>query len=506
MNGDAVLRGVITGSGFVALTINGTTITGTEGITTGTTTVATFTDPNPNASASDFTATIDWGDGTSTTGTVVAQSTGGFAVDGVHVYADEGKYTVGVTIKDIGGAIASTTSTATVADASLTAAAVSVTGSEGLPIASAAVATFTDANPNATASDFTATINWGDGTSTTGTVVAQNGGGFAVDGTHTYADEGKYTVTTSIKDVGGSTASVTSEASIADAALSALAVGGQPESLFQSVPDLFFTPPNSDFVDDVAGNQQMFDTFKLGSDSLVTSITFDVSNLTQAFPNWQSEPLTLAIYNIAPGGRPGTELYSATFTPNVDAHINLNLGFATALVTYDSHLALNPGTYLITYYNQDGLGAIGFVNGGSDQAFAEHLSTGTISPVGESLGIRLNGDVIAPGTTIRGIEGTAISGATVATFTDANPNATASDFTATIDWGDGTSTIGTVVAQSDGSFAVDGTHTYADEGKYALSTTIKDVGGSTTSATSSATVADASLTATSVNITGTEGS
>src|SRR5580704_14776217 len=142
MNGDAVLRGVITGSGFVALTINGTTITGTEGITTGTTTVATFTDPNPNASASDFTATIDWGDGTSTTGTVVAQSTGGFAVDGVHVYADEGKYTVGVTIKDIGGAIAITTSTATVADASLTASAVSVTGSEGLPIASAAVATF----------------------------------------------------------------------------------------------------------------------------------------------------------------------------------------------------------------------------------------------------------------------------------------------------------------------------------------------------------------------------
>jgi hypothetical protein len=342
-------------------------------------------------------------------------------------------------------------------------------------------------------------------TSTTGTVVAQSGGGFAVDGEHTYADEGNYTVSTTIKDVGGSTASASGTASVADAALSVVSVGGQPQTLFQSVPDLFSTPPNSDFVDDVAGNQQMFDTFTLGNDSSVTSITFDVSNLAQFFPNWSSEPLTLAIYNIAPGGGPGTKLFSATFTPDADAHINFNLSFATALVNYDAHLALNPGTYLITYYNQDGLGAMGFVNGGSDQAFAEHLSTGTISQVGESLGFSLNGEVIAAGPTVSGTEGKAINGATVATFTDANPNATASDFNATIDWGDGTSTSGTVVAQSGGSFAVDGTHTYAEEGKYAVGVTINDIGGSTTSATSNANIADAPLTATGLSITGTEG-
>ena len=286
---------------------------------------------------------------------------------------------------------------------------VSISGTEGSTIGTIPVATFTDANPNATASDFSATINWGDGTTTTGAVVAQNGGGFAVDGAHTYSDEGKYTVSTTIKDVGGSTASASGTASVADAALSAVSVGGQPQTLFQSVPDLFSTPPNSDFVDDVAGNQQMFDTFMLGNDSSVTSITFDVSNLTQFFPNWTSEPLTLAIYNIAPGGGPGTKLFSATFTPDADAHINFNLSFATALVTYDAHLALNPGTYLITYYNQDGLGAMDFVNGGSDQAFAEHLSTGTISPVNESLGFSLNGEVVTTGATISGTEGTAIA-------------------------------------------------------------------------------------------------
>ena len=42
------------------------------------------------------------------------------------------------------------------------------------------VATFTDANPLTTADEFTATINWGDGTSSSGTVVADDGGGFDV--------------------------------------------------------------------------------------------------------------------------------------------------------------------------------------------------------------------------------------------------------------------------------------------------------------------------------------
>ena len=153
----------ITGSGFVALTINGTTVTGIEGATTGTIPVATFTDANPNAAASDFTATINWGDGSSTAGTIVAQSGGGFAVDGTHTYADEGKYTVSVTITDVGGNTASTTSNANIADAALTASGTTVSGTEGLAISGAKVATFTDANPNAAASDFTATINWGDG-------------------------------------------------------------------------------------------------------------------------------------------------------------------------------------------------------------------------------------------------------------------------------------------------------------------------------------------------------
>jgi hypothetical protein len=221
-------------------------------------------------------------------------------------------------------------------------------------------------------------------------------------------------------------------------------------TLFQSVPDLLFTPPNSTFIDDLAGDQLMFDTFTLGSKSLVTSITFDVSNQAIFFPNWLSEPLTLAVYNVGLGGAPGTEVFSATFTPdaNVNDQINFNLSFATALVTYDTQLALNPGTYLITYYNQDGLGAMGFVNGGSDQAFAEHPSTGTISPVGESLGFNLSGDVITPVSWGLGVSGD------FATASNWNPAAVPGPANDAIIGAKGTYTVTSSIAESVNSLAI----------------------------------------------------
>jgi hypothetical protein len=72
---------------------------------------------------------------------------------------------------------------------------------------SGVVASFTDANPFATVADFTATINWDDLTlPSSGTVTANAIGGFDVSGAHAYASTGTFTVTTTINDVGGSTA------------------------------------------------------------------------------------------------------------------------------------------------------------------------------------------------------------------------------------------------------------------------------------------------------------
>src|SRR5262249_10270548 len=59
----------------------------------------------------------------------------------------------------------------------------------------------------------------------------------------------------------------------------------------------------------------------------------------------------------------------------------------------------------------------------------------------------------------------------VASFTDTNPSDSSSAFTATIDWGDGHTTMGTVVG-SNGSFTVEGGNTYADENQFPALVTV----------------------------------
>jgi hypothetical protein len=76
------------------------------------------------------------------------------------------------------------------------------TASIGRPF-TGVVATFSDADPNANAKDYTATINWGDGHLTNGTIAADGLGGFSVTGTNTYATAGAFPVSVDVADFGG---------------------------------------------------------------------------------------------------------------------------------------------------------------------------------------------------------------------------------------------------------------------------------------------------------------
>jgi len=169
-------------------------------------TVATFTDTDTNATAADYSATINWGDGSTSTGTVTG-SGGSFSVSAGHTYSEEGSDQVTVTITDSDNASnsAAAQSTATVADGALAAsAACSATFSRSF---SGMTAMFVDAaSPSGTVSDFSATISWGDGTSSAGTITVVSGGTYAVSGSHIYASTGMFTIITAIKDVGGKTA------------------------------------------------------------------------------------------------------------------------------------------------------------------------------------------------------------------------------------------------------------------------------------------------------------
>jgi len=188
-----------------AITAVGTNISASEGkLFTGT--VASFTDPDTSSTAAEYSATVGWGDGSSSAGTITGGS-GSFSVAGSHTYAEEGARQVAATITDVDrpSNSATTHSTATVSDGALTAtaacSAISTLSYNG------STATFTDAaSPSGTLSDFSATINWGDNSSSTGVVTGANGGPYTVSGAHTYATTGIFTITTTIHDVGGSMA------------------------------------------------------------------------------------------------------------------------------------------------------------------------------------------------------------------------------------------------------------------------------------------------------------
>ena len=198
---------------------------GTEGaaVVAGTL-LATFTDTGGADAVIDYTATIDWGDGTTTAATVSLLGNGGnFAVtvSTPHSYAEEGIFAINVTVTDGDPTnpngiptSAMTTSTATIDDADLSPA----LPQPAIPLVTQGIATgltpivsFNDANPAAPLSDFTATIDWGDGSAQSAGVVSQPGGpgtAFLVSGNHLYAQPSTgadYAVNVHVVDEGGET-------------------------------------------------------------------------------------------------------------------------------------------------------------------------------------------------------------------------------------------------------------------------------------------------------------
>jgi uncharacterized repeat protein (TIGR01451 family) len=151
----------------------------------------TFGDPGVQDT---HTATLEWGDGETTPATV-EQGTGFGTVRGTHAYGDNGSYTVRACVTDDEGA----------------------TGCGNFPLEARNVAPTVEAGPDLTVSlgasfttqatftdpgfrdTHTATIAWGDGTTTAGTVVESNGAG-TVSGAKTYASAGARTVQICVKD------------------------------------------------------------------------------------------------------------------------------------------------------------------------------------------------------------------------------------------------------------------------------------------------------------------
>lgn len=152
-----------------------------------------------------LTASINWGDSSSSTGKITLTSNGLYSVTGKHKYAEEGSYTTTISVSDGGSLTAQDTGSVTVSDAPLKASQ-PTTNVQGLKVT--LNGTFTDADPAGTVSDYTATIHWGDGQTSSGTIGGSHPT-FTVTGTHTYAKHRTVTIRVTITDAGGSTVTTT---------------------------------------------------------------------------------------------------------------------------------------------------------------------------------------------------------------------------------------------------------------------------------------------------------
>ncbi|HJT36648.1 MAG TPA: DUF4214 domain-containing protein [Pirellulales bacterium] len=170
-------------------------ITGTQGVDTGSQVVAQFTDPTVDAVAAGDTAKIYWQDGTTSAGTITYDAASGiYSVLGSHTYTEGGNYTVSVSLNTPSGVVLLPNATANIAATTTPQLSpikqwtVSVT--VGQSTANQDLVTFGD-SVHLPPSDYSAEINWGDGTTSSGTIAYDPGSWtFTAFGDHSYAQPG----------------------------------------------------------------------------------------------------------------------------------------------------------------------------------------------------------------------------------------------------------------------------------------------------------------------------
>lgn len=420
-------------------------------------TVATFTSASATAQAPNFKATIDWGDGTTSTGTIVVDSNGGFDVQGTHTYTvtsspgprwrmslgglsfdGDPASAVGNQFAVIRVSIQDTTTNAAARAFSLAEIkptppnidlnGVNIKATAGQSF-TGVVASFTDVHTDAQASQFTAAIDWGDGTTTTGVIAAGTNGGFTVTGTHTYAEAFRHGPIFNPFGFGGGTAYFVIHVSVSDATNNDAA---SSESLAAVAP----APPN---------------------------LNLSVQNI-QATAGTQFSGTVATFTDL--NTKPGASDFSATIywgdgTSSAGVVTANDSGGYTVTGTHTYQVSNHPG---VIYFGDDGGGQASLgtrslpyavtIKDNTSQDRAEGHGLVTVSPAPSS--------VTAAGVAFNAVVGQAFTG-TVATFTAKDASASADQFTATINWGDGTTSDGIVVVDPKGGFNVTGSHTYQDD-------------------------------------------
>lgn len=477
--------------------------------------VANFTDGNQSDTASRFTATINWGDGTATSTGVVGGAAGAFTVSGTHSYASAGNFNVSVSLlNNVTGVAATIASTAHVVPG-ISATGVTFTAIQSTPF-SGLVANVTDTSSADTASSFSASIAWGDGTTSPG-FVSGGSGSFTVSGTHSYALLGNFTATISVTHLPSSTTvTATSTAHVIPGlAASGVTFTATPNVAFNGVvatlTDTNLADTGASFTAQVAwgdgttsaasvaGGSGSFTV--VGTHSYAATGTFTVTvtiTHTATAISVTATSTAKVQKTLAATGVTLTAIQGVPFTASVATFTDTNLGDTSA--AFSTSVAWGDGT---SSAGSVAGGAGSFdVTGGHTYA-ASGTFTLTITIVNSGTGEAATATstaVVSSQLAAAGVNFTAVSGVpatyTVATVTDANLADTAASFTATIGWGDGSAPSAGEVFDggTPGVFLVAGSHTYVGAGSHTVTISVANTSGATAGATATATVTVTSFT------------
>ncbi|HEV3070476.1 MAG TPA: hypothetical protein VGY76_03510 [Solirubrobacteraceae bacterium] len=412
--------------------------------------VATFTAPGGPHTASEFPATIEWGDGLTQTGIVTGAGEEFTVSTEGHTFAEEGAYALTVTVKEQPGVIvlaeASDATTLAVADASL------------LTAPFAAPTVFSGAGPStsATLSAFEAGIGGTDN----GVKAGEQSGGLRHINWDGVALDGSQPETLVIDP--GHTVAVLS--------------GSQQDRGVQ-------------LDSPIAVSGDGFASVNPGVTALFGS--FSAANIAAPF-----NTNVFALHIVAPTPSGASPLPAATSAFGV-TFLNVILANTTSVEYLNGETVLaklfapvsghERPSFVGALFNTPAITGVR-ITLGTARIFSFNGTTFTAGPFSESPpnnlvaadDLLLAEPVPVPDRlTLTATAGAAFSGA-LASFQDANPNASSHDSLATVDWGDGSSSRGVIAANASGGFSVSGTHTYAQAGTMPVSVAVGDLGGAHT--------------------------
>jgi hypothetical protein len=494
--------------------------------------VATFTSGDPSATASDFTATIAWGDGHTSAGTVTPDGRGGFNVSGSNTYAAPGTYTLTVAVTDAFGGTGMDQSTVQVVATSP----LFLVNSFPSPILTGTPGDFTvtalDAQGNVL-TNYSGTVHF---TSSDPRAQLPN------DYTFTDNDNGVHTFTATLNTVGVQLMTASDLTSGITGTQRDIQVIPPPPvitgtTITATAGKTFGVAVGFDGADDYI---QAPSTLVLGGAVTVEAWVKSANvfapwarvidfangpNLDNIVLGWMGNSGRLYWESIR-NGQVSIVAAPTVFPQNQWVHVAaVNDGNGTGFLYINGVLVasgphLTPATVTRTqqWIARSNYAADAFFGGSMEEIHvwntvrsAAQIQTDMNQLAGDEPGLVLyypldeGSGSTAFDRTANHYDGTLTSigagdqpawvadpgpgpGRVVATFTNDDPSATASDFTATIAWGDGHTSAGTVTPDGRGGFNVSGSNTYAAPGTYTLTVAITDRFGNMAAAQSTAVV------------------